>query len=1518
MNRSQKNVRMRSLLSLLMVLAMMLTLFAPAALAAAPAAEAAAVPTTQSTTMPETTAPASETTAPASETTAAAPETTTAAPETTTTAETQPETTTAPAAGVGSVHAESTLPVLAGLVLNGGQIPLAPAVFTADNLGYSAGVSTDTASVTVTATLPAGSSDTITVNGSAAQSGVATAPIALSVGTNEIKVTVAPPSGVGQDYTITVQRAAPPAAATVDGTGYSTLQDAVNAAAGKTVLLARDADITAGGLTIAGASAVTVDLNGHVITCAGTAGGNIAVTGIAVFKDSTDTNRNGGGTGSVVSAQVCTDGLFTVNNGASLTCESGLYNSSSLQNGSRAVNVLGGGVFTLNGGAMAGAGVVQCGLGAQVYVGGGTMKGASNAIHCTGSCTVSITGGDVAGAGVGVWMEGGILLISGGSVRTTAQGLTAPVYLDTPQTTPITLNISGGRFSTQSGSATFYLAGSGTVNWNITGGTFADNPTAHLDPARAGIVQNADGTWTVRPFVKATGLKLAASSVTMLPQAQQALPQVTLLPASAAEIWTWTSQNTGLVTVSGGKLVAANACGTTTVTAATPEGVKAVLTVHVTPLPADQKLQLSLTDYEAAVGGETGFTYTLHIAGTPGGAEMTSWVNVVSSNPKVCTVDNTAHTATFTGTGSAVLTARLTGDYLSRTAVLSVRGVAPQARTLRIGVAGESVGTVFQTQQTDGSVTAVTADASAVTLGKSVLLLTADMADAKGGTAAPAVLWTSSDPSVAAVSKDRQGNTLLTVRTAGTVCVTAAAQDNVRTVSSFTLTVRDYAPTLTGKSFTLNRALADGVPLEVHTAFGNAIQTVAVQDANGAALSFFTVSGSGESWTLGFTSADDRPAPRTYSAVLHFTTSAGKGTYDFPVTIRVMQSLPAVTVKVTGSVNTFYTANTGVAIAVTSKNVRVSSLALTGTPAFVHNFSIADNGAVTVNADLQSDPGSTRPANSGTLHILLEGYAVGLDVRVTIPVVNTRPSFRLDRSAVNVYTGSTNDRKIYVRLMDAAGRNEQDLSDVSVSYAAGTTSGAFSGVPVIGGSYIILESTGVKGTAKLSLTSSAWTQPLVYSLSVSTLATPPVVKPSAVSAKLNRRMLSGEVAVLDLTVQNNLTNLGVESLTPALAAKAGQNADDVHFEVHADQLYVTLSDTAKAGTYSYTMTPTLSSGSDSFAGKPFAFTVTVLDTVPVVKLSAAAVTLNRRLVNGANGETAVLQATVQNNTGSLSLSGVSAALAAKAGQNAGDVTFTTDSSGTIRVKLTAAAQKGTYAYTLTPALTDGYGSTAGTPVKVTVTVLDAAPSGTGTTDTLNPLMRGVCLPVRLTMKNISGTPVSASTNAEHFMILVDSGTLYVCIKDGQAVSSGTYSVQVDVAFRGIDGTFPVTVRVPVREALPLAKVQPAVLTWYDRFSTDAGDNTIGVAQFVLQNVTNARIESVQPLYSADLQKTFGYRLDTLRDTLTITATDASRLRAGSTTALRFRVFYVNGGQRSAGSSIVTVNIRDQSAVLRAK
>jgi len=297
--------------------------------------------------------------------------------------------------------------------------------FSSDTYAYTASVAYDVSSVTVTPTARHAGA-TIKVNGTAVESGKASAPIPLSVGANTVTIVVTAPDGTAmQTYILTVTREAGPydyldetgvlrstGSATVtpinSGTatltsGWYVVEGTVNRSGTITVtggvhlILADGANLTVtGSLTDAG---INVSGENSLTIYAQSTGAAMGVLTVTAIHSGIGGAGIGGGIGG-------NGGTITINGGA-ITANGG-GEGAGIGGGGFGDN---GGTIAINGGAVtANGGVEGAGIGGGIYGDGGTI-----AIN---GGTVTANGGDnSAGIGAGYEGNGGTITIRGGTVK---------------------------------------------------------------------------------------------------------------------------------------------------------------------------------------------------------------------------------------------------------------------------------------------------------------------------------------------------------------------------------------------------------------------------------------------------------------------------------------------------------------------------------------------------------------------------------------------------------------------------------------------------------------------------------------------------------------------------------------------------------------------------------------------------------------------------------------------------------------------------------------------------------------------------------------------------------------------------------------------------------------------------------------------------------------------------------------------------------------------------------------------
>ena len=317
--------------------------------------------------------------------------------------------------------------------------------------------------------------------------------------------------------------------AAVGSTKYETLDDAVRLAAKwKTIKLLDNLDISTTGLTVAATKTVTLDLNGHSLKAANTNTGNIKVLGKLTLCDSTDTAKNGTGTG-----KVWTDTPYIYNkqdkvliaamDGGTFTMESGLIDTASsiadnANDGQFAVSVQNehaDATVIINGGHIKAGWYAVAGNGTDVnYNGNITVNGgilesvADYAIYHPHAGTTTVNGGVIFGAAGGISINRGKLIVNDGTVTSKGTGTTGNWGDGTgnQQAAAINVNaayeataveIKGGKITAEKDAILLTNGRDGTVA--VSGGTFSSEVKPEycaegFVPAR----NTEDGTYGVK------------------------------------------------------------------------------------------------------------------------------------------------------------------------------------------------------------------------------------------------------------------------------------------------------------------------------------------------------------------------------------------------------------------------------------------------------------------------------------------------------------------------------------------------------------------------------------------------------------------------------------------------------------------------------------------------------------------------------------------------------------------------------------------------------------------------------------------------------------------------------------------------------------------------------------------------------------------------------------------------------------------------------------------------------------
>lgn len=362
------------------------------------------------------------------------------------------------------------------------------------------------------------------------------------------------------------------AVAQVGETRYNTLQDAVDHANNNdTIVVLRNTDITATGLTIASGQVVTLDLNGNEVKAANSNTGNIKILGKLTLKDSTDTKANGEGTGKITTSSSyvynSTDKVLVSAFNGEFVMESGLIDAATnitnnANDGQFAVGVENwnsDASVTINGGkikagwyAIAGNGNAK-NYNGDITVNGGILESTADyAIYHPQAGTTTINGGVIYGQSGGIAINRGTLVVNDGMITSKGIGSTgswgdgtgnlnnAAIHANAKYG-DVSVSIKNGKVIAEGNAVTIDQGTGHNATVAISGGTFSSDVTNYVAENYT-CIQNND-KYTVKPLNEVAVAKIGDILYPTLAKAIEAVPNdgesattVTLIKDSTEDV----------------------------------------------------------------------------------------------------------------------------------------------------------------------------------------------------------------------------------------------------------------------------------------------------------------------------------------------------------------------------------------------------------------------------------------------------------------------------------------------------------------------------------------------------------------------------------------------------------------------------------------------------------------------------------------------------------------------------------------------------------------------------------------------------------------------------------------------------------------------------------------------------------------------------------------------------------------------------------------------------------------------
>lgn len=458
---------------------------------------------------------------------------------------------------------------------------------------------------------------------------------------------------------------------------------------------------------------------------------------------------------------------------------------------------------------------------------------------------------------------------------------------------------------------------------------------------------------------------------------------------------------------------------------------------------------------------------------------------------------------------------------------------------------------------------------------------------------AQGIHWSTSAKTVAQV--DAKG--LVTLLKPGRAVIQATDSGKLTGKVTLNVTYTDKSPRLEATTMNLNTALSGGVTVDFVEAYDNGVEALQWNDAR------FLFEYQENRLTV---SAKDALKNGTYPVSL--TAACGDGrTYDYPLTLKVTNTLPKVTVKQTAKLNLFYR-DSRASLVISAPGQRIENAELTDTGDFALE-NTEEGWKIVCTTD------SPKPDTKGTLNLYLEGYREPVKAALNIGTVSTAPRAKLSATSSTVNSGS--DLTTQVKLLDNSGK-PLELEDPTIVCENASVS-------VDGNLLTITLDEAKSTTVTLYLQDSTWARSMKLTHKITVSNKTPTLKPAG-SLTLSSLFTARTAETAMVLSQSNLTLVDVEA---APTAKAGTSALAeseklrVAYDPETGHMVAAIRDPGKApkaGTYSFTCTGTLEDGKNIPGGT---LRVTVSAAAPKIKLSAASVKLNQYLAGEEQGRVRV-------------------------------------------------------------------------------------------------------------------------------------------------------------------------------------------------------------------------------------------------------------------------------------------------------
>ena len=745
----------------------------------------------------------------------------------------------------------------------------------------------------------------------------------------------------------------------------------------------------------------------------------------------------------------------------------------------------------------------------------------------------------------------------------------------------------------------------------------------------------------------------------------------------------------------------------------------------------------------------------------------------------------------------------------------------------------------------------------------------------------PTAKYQSADTSIATVD----ANGIITIKKEGQTTITVSLTGNPTPLSrEIALRIVDLTPKLSTNKITINKYQTSGEMVYVSAAYQDyhkAREIDSVEITGPFDLEFTPQPGLDPD-AIRIYIPDDK-VNQAVSGKQTLTINmkdGGKCVFDF--TVNVKAKLPSISVKTSGSYNSFL--NEGnLSMTYSAKDIDPEDI----TPTFVGGWAAFDEEG---NVVLKNGN------KSGTVSFNILGYNTPAEKKVTFPVKTTKPIVRLETSTLTIMRdAAATSKELTVRLVDGKKKgidggeltvNGLGLTNKNVTvdedgYASFTITELNGGVMTLG----------YKGEDK-------WSSTINLKLTVKTNDILPTAKLESSTLILNKTYKqTGKVKINSSTKTEKITAVSFGPTDDALTYS---------YDAANNAIVVSMKGDTANGIYSVVVTPEIKGGT---ALKPVTLKVKVENSDPKLTLKPIVVSLNKNYVETIE-VTPVLSAKAPFDE--LEMTGVNAVAqssdVAKIAYNAETDKF--------EVSLKSGAADGRYVYQLYPV----FGSITSNTAAYLIVIVNSkvASFKTSFKAKLNPLAEETSISSAVTLSNVKGIVEGASSDSADFAVAYDAETekLVVTLKNrNMADKIYTVPVKLQLVDNGSEKVVNGNIKVTVKRTAPKITVANKTLSIFD--TTNNGE--IVTTAFLRTSGVDGTIDKIE----ADIvNDTGGYeiiksKMDGKTGAVSVKIKDGSKIKARSLTKVKVTVYWTGDFDNKKKTSL-TLTLKDITGTIKTR